>query len=35
MMDLAQAIQERHSVRAYTGQKIEEEKRQELDTLIR
>ena len=34
-MDLAQAIQERHSVRAYTGQKIEEEKRQELDTLIR
>lgn len=34
-MDILQAIQERHSVRAYTGQKIEEEKRQKLDALIK
>lgn len=34
-MDIMQAIQERHSVRAYTGQKIEEEKRQKLNELIR
>lgn len=33
-MDLLQAIKERHSVRAYTEQKIETEKRQKLDTLI-
>lgn len=33
-MDLLQAIQERHSVRAYTEQKIEEEKRQRLNELI-
>lgn len=33
-MDLLQAIQERHSVRAYTVQKIEAEKRQKLDELI-
>lgn len=34
-MDLLQAIQERHSVRAYTEQRIEEEKRQRLNELIR
>lgn len=34
-MDILQAMQERHSVRAYTDQKIEEEKRQKLDALIR
>lgn len=34
-VDLLQAMQERHSVRAYTGQKIEEEKRHALDALIR
>lgn len=34
-MDILQAMKERHSVRAYTGQKIESEKRQQLDALIR
>lgn len=34
-MDLLQAIQERHSVRVYTEQKIEDEKRQRLSALIR
>lgn len=34
-MDILQAIQERHSVRAYTEKKIEEEKRQKLDALIK
>ena len=34
-MDIFQAMQERHSVRAYTGEKIEEEKRQKLDALIK
>ena len=34
-MDLLQAIQERHSVRAYTGQKIETEERQKLDALVK
>lgn len=34
-MDLLQAMQERHSVRAYTKQKIEEEKRQKLDAWIK
>ena len=34
-MDLLQAIQERHSVRVYTGQKIETEKRQKLDALVK
>lgn len=33
-MDIVQAIKERHSVRAYTGKKIEEEKRRKLDALI-
>lgn len=33
-MDLLQAMRERHSVRAYTTQKIEPEKRQNLDALI-
>lgn len=33
-MDLLQAMQERHSVRAYTSQKIEAEKRRNLDALI-
>ncbi len=33
-MDLLQAMQERHSVRAYTTQKIEAEKRRNLDALI-
>ena len=28
ILDIIQAIEERHSVRAYTTQKIEEEKRQ-------
>lgn len=34
-MDLLQAIQERHSVRGYTERRIEEEKRQRLNELIR
>lgn len=34
-MDLLQAIQERHSVREYTERRIEEEKRQRLNELIR
>lgn len=34
-MDLIQAMQERHSVRAYTLQPIEDGKRQKLDNLIR
>ena len=34
-MDLLQAIQERHSVREYLEKKIEEEKRQKLNELIR
>lgn len=34
-MDLMQAMQERHSVRAYTEQRIEDEKRKKLDDLIR
>ena len=34
-MDLIQAMQERHSVRAYTGQRIEDAKRKKLDDLIR
>ena len=34
-MDLLQAIQERHSVREYTDRRIEEEKRQRLNELIR
>ena len=34
-MDILQAMQERHSVRAYTGKKIEDEKRQRLDALIK
>lgn len=33
-MDILQAIRQRHSVRAYTGQRIEEEKRRELDRLV-
>ncbi len=33
-MDIIQAIKERHSVRAYTMQKIEEEKRQRLQTVV-
>ena len=33
-MDIIQAIKERHSVREYSGKKIEEEKRQKLDALI-
>lgn len=33
-MDLLQAMRERHSVRAYTAQKIEPEKRRNLDALI-
>ena len=33
-MDIIQAIRERHSVRAYSGRKIEEEKRRKLDALI-
>lgn len=33
-MDIIQAIRQRHSVRAYTERKIEEEKRQKLDALI-
>ena len=33
-MDILQAMQQRHSVRAYTEQKIEEEKRHRLDELI-
>lgn len=33
-MDVLQAIEARHSVRAYTEQKIEEEKRQELDRFV-
>ena len=34
-MDLMQAMQDRHSVRAYTGQRIEDAKRKKLDDLIR
>ena len=34
-MDLIQAMQERHSVRAYTLQPIEDGKRKKLDNLIR
>lgn len=34
-MDLLQAIQQRHSVRAYTGRKIPPEMREKLDGLIR
>ena len=34
-MDLLQAIQERHSVREYTERRIEEEKRQRLNELLR
>ena len=34
-MDIIQAIKERHSVRAYTGKKIEEEKRRKLEELIK
>lgn len=34
-MDILQAIKERHSVRAYTGQKIEGEVRLELEAAIR
>lgn len=34
-MDILQAIQERHSVRAYTGRKIEEGKQNKLDALIK
>lgn len=34
-MDIVQAIRERHSVRAYTGRKIEEDKRDRLEELIR
>lgn len=34
-MDILQPMKERHSVRAYTGQKIESEKRKQLDALIR
>ena len=33
-MDLIQAMKERHSVRAYTKQRIEEEKRNKLNILI-
>ncbi len=33
-MDLLQAMQERHSVRIYTGQEIEEEKRMKLNAMI-
>ncbi len=33
-MDITQAIKERHSVRAYTGRKIEEEKRRKLEEII-
>ncbi len=33
-MDIIQAIQERHSVRAYTTQKIEEEKRRQLQAVV-
>ena len=33
-MDIIQAIKERHSVRAYTGKKIEEEKRRKLEEII-
>ncbi len=33
-MDIIQAIRERHSVREYSGKKIEKEKRQRLDALI-
>ncbi len=33
-MDIIQAIEERHSVRAYTTQRIEEEKRQRLQTVV-
>ena len=33
-MDIIQAIKERHSVRVYSGKKIEEEKRRKIDTLI-
>lgn len=33
-MDLLQIMRERHSVRAYTEQRIEEEKRQKLETVI-
>lgn len=33
-MDIAQAIKERHSVRAYTGKKIEKEKRRKLEEII-
>ena len=34
-MDIIQAIKERHSVRAYTGKKIEEEKRRKLEEMIK
>lgn len=34
-MDILQAIQERHSVRAYTEQKIEGNVKEELETVIR
>lgn len=34
-MDILQAIQERHSVRAYTEQKIGDEVREELEAVIR
>lgn len=33
-MDITQAIKERHSVRVYTGKKIEEEKRRKLEEII-
>lgn len=33
-MDIIQAIKERHSVRVYSGKKIEEEKRRKINTLI-
>ncbi len=33
-MDIIQAMQKRHSVRSYTGQKIEDEKRQKLESCI-
>lgn len=34
-MDVFQAIKERHSVRIYAGQKIEEEKHRKLDALLK
>ena len=33
-MDITQAMRERHSVRVYSGKKIEQEKRRKLDALI-